>query len=187
MGIHAALHHLTVYRYDRAVRMGPQILRLRPAAHSRTRLLSYSLRVSPEPHFLNWIQDPYGNFLARVVFPDLVKEFRVEVDLVADLAVYNPFDFFLEPEAETWPFILPAALAEDLAPYRATGERAGRFDAYLEEFDRSAGRRTIDVLVSLNQKVASDVSYTVRMEANVQSPEETLKLGSGSCRDSAVL
>ncbi len=187
MGIHAALHHLTVYRYDRAVRMGPQILRLRPAAHSRTRLLSYSLRVSPEPHFLNWIQDPYGNFLARVVFPDLVKEFRVEVDLVADLAVYNPFDFFLEPEAETWPFILPAALAEDLAPYRATGERAGRFDAYLEEFDRSAGRRTIDVLVALNQKVASDVSYTVRMEANVQSPEETLKLGSGSCRDSAVL
>jgi uncharacterized protein (DUF2126 family)/transglutaminase-like putative cysteine protease len=187
MGILTALHHLTVYRYDRAVRMGPQIIRLRPAAHSRTRVPSYSLKVSPEPNFLNWIQDPYGNFLARVVFPDLVRELRVEVDLVADLSVYNPFDFFLEPEAETWPFVLSPALAHDLAPYLAPGDRGPRYEDYLSQFDHSAGRRTIDVLVALNQKVAADVAYTLRMEANVQSPDETLRLGSGSCRDSAVL
>ena len=187
MGIRTALHHLTEYTYDRAVRLGPQLIRLRPAAHSRTTVLSYSLRVSPEPHFLNWVHDPWGNLQARVVFPDLVRFFRVEVDLVADLTVYNPFDFFLEPEAETWPFPLAPSLAGDLTPYLAPGDRGPLSLRYLEGFDRTPGRRTIDVLVELNRRVAADVAYTVRMEPNVQSPDETLRRGSGSCRDSAVL
>jgi uncharacterized protein (DUF2126 family)/transglutaminase-like putative cysteine protease len=186
MGIHAAVHHLTQYRYDRDVRLGPQIIRLKPAAHSRTKVLSYSLRVSPEPHFLNWLQDPYGNFLARVVFPDYVKHFNVEVDLVADLAVYNPFDFFLEPYAEEWPFTLPADLARDLAPYLTEGDRGPVYTGFAASLDR-ASRRTIDLLVELNRRVHEAVSYTVRMEPNIQSPDETLTKGSGSCRDSALL
>src|SRR4030095_5136288 len=104
MSLHVALHHRTHYQYDRPVTLGPQVVRLRPAPHSRTRILSYSLRVRPEKHFINWQQDPQANYLARLVFAEPTAEFRVEVDLVAEMAVFNPFDFFLEPDAQRFPF-----------------------------------------------------------------------------------
>ncbi len=100
MSIHVALNHKTQYKYDRPVLLGSQVVRLRPAPHCRTRILSYSLRVTPEKHFINWQQDPQSNFLARLVFSEKTREFVVEVDLVAEMSVLNPFDFFLEPSAE---------------------------------------------------------------------------------------
>src|SRR5215813_1697544 len=117
MSIHVALHHVTNYDYDRLVNLGPQIVRLRPAPHSRTRILSYSLRITPEKHFINWQQDPQANYLARLVFPEPTREFSVEVDLVAEMSVLNPFDFFLEPEAERFPFKYDKALDHELAPF----------------------------------------------------------------------
>ncbi|MBL3564520.1 IMP dehydrogenase, partial [Rhodovulum sulfidophilum] len=115
MAITATIRHLTHYRYDRLVTLGPQVIRLRPAPHSRTRVISHSLKVSPCGHFVNHQQDPYGNWLSRFVFPEPVRELKIEVDLVADMTVYNPFDFFVDETAQDWPFDYPADLAEDLS------------------------------------------------------------------------
>ncbi|WP_043116888.1 transglutaminase family protein, partial [Pseudacidovorax intermedius] len=186
MSIHAALHHVTRYKYDRPVQLGPQVVRLRPAPHCRSNVISYSLRVEPAEHFINWQQDPFANYQARLVFPKKTTEFTVTVDLVVEMAVYNPFDFFLEPHAETVPFKYSKAQAEELAPYLVTEPATPLVAAYLEKIDRSE-KRTIDFLVQLNQQVQQDVKYLIRMEPGVQTPEETLEKASGSCRDSGWL
>src|SRR5260221_5073234 len=118
MAIHVTLHHKTHYKYDRLVNLGPQTVRLRPAPHSRTRILSYSIKVAPEKHFLNWMQDPQSNYAARLVFDKPTRELCVEVDLVAEMSVLNPFDFFLEPQSEKFPFAYGPALDHELAPFR---------------------------------------------------------------------
>ena len=186
MSINAAITHITDYRYDRRIGMGAQVIRLRPAPHSRTRILSYSQKVEPEGHFLNWQQDPFGNYMARVVFPDRIDHFRVTVDLVADMASINPFDFFLEDKAREFPFTYEPDLKADLAPYLETGPQGELFDELMAIISREK-RSTIDFLVDVNRLVQDAVAYTVRMEPGVQTPEETLQLGSGSCRDSGWL
>ena len=129
MSIHAALHHVTHYRYDRLVELGPQVIRLRPAPHCRSNVISYSLRVEPE-HFINWQQDPFANYQARLVFPEKTREFKVTVDLVVEMAVYNPFDFFLEPHAEKFPFAYGVTSAQELAPYLVTNRLTPNFKHY---------------------------------------------------------
>ncbi|MDD3764970.1 MAG: transglutaminase family protein [Nevskiales bacterium] len=186
MSIHVALHHVTHYRYDRRVNLSPQLIRLRPAPHTRTRVLSYALHVDPDPHFINWQQDPFGNWQARVVFPETVTDFKVTVDLVADLAVINPFDFFIETDCEHLPFDYDPALRADLTPYLKADAAGAELTAYLATIE-PAGERTIDFLVGLNARLQQDISYLIRHEPGVQTPEETLTLRSGSCRDSAWL
>ncbi len=186
MSIHVALNHVTHYRYDRPIHLGPQVIRLRPAPHSRTRILSYSMRVEPAGHFVNWQQDPQNNYLARLVFPDKTTSFRIEVDLVAEMAVLNPFDFFLEPSAEHFPFDYDPSLAHELAPYRLKGEATPLFAKYLAGIPREK-KQTTNFLVELNQRVQKDIGYLIRMEPGVQTPEQTLAKGSGSCRDSGWL
>ncbi|MCW6508483.1 transglutaminase family protein [Lichenifustis flavocetrariae] len=186
MPIRAAINHVTDYRYDRPINLGAQVVRLRPAPHSRTAIPSYSLKIEPAEHFINWQQDPCGNWLARLVFPEKVTRFRIEVDLTADLSVVNPFDFFIDPTAETVPFSYDAESRDELGAY-LTPEPAG---PKLQEFLASIGQepvRTVDFLVALNIKVQQLVKYLIRMEPGVQTPEETLTNLSGSCRDSAWL
>lgn len=186
MSIHVALNHVTHYRYDRLVNLGPQIVRLRPAPHARAQILSYALKIEPVAHFINWQQDPFANFQARLVFPEPTQEFKVTMDLVVEMAVYNPFDFFLEPSAEHCPFTYAPLLAQELAPYLELLPLTPRLERYFARIDRSRCR-TIDFLVQLNQQVHRDIGYLIRMEPGVQTPERTLELGSGSCRDSAWL
>ena len=186
MSIHVALNHVTHYRYDRSIHLGPQVVRLRPAPHSRTRILSYSMRVEPAGHFVNWQQDPQSNYLARLVFPAQTNSLRIEVDLVAEMAVLNPFDFFLEPSAEHFPFDYDKALAHELAPYRLTGELTPRLAAFIASVPRTRVRSN-DFLVELNQRLQREIGYLIRMEPGVQTPEKTLQSASGSCRDSAWL
>jgi len=186
VSIHVALNHVTHYRYDRPVALGPQIVRLRPCPHARTRVLSYSMRVEPVGHFVNWQQDPQSNYLARLVFPEKTDVFRIEVDLVAEMAVLNPFDFFLEPQAEHVPFTYDAGQQVELAPFMACLPATPRFADYLAQVPR-ARVRTIDFLVALNQRLQRDIRYLIRMEPGVQTPEQTLVSGAGSCRDSSWL
>lgn len=189
MAIHVALTHVTDYRYDRLVALGPQVVRLRPAPHCRTPILSYSLSIEPTQHFVNWQQDPFANYMARLVFPDLTDHFRVTVDLVAEMAVYNPFDFFLEDWAEHFPFKYDETLARELAPYLVRLNPTPKFGEFVDSIAsrKGAKERTIDFLVRINQRLQQDIRYLIRMEPGVQTPEETLVSGAGSCRDSGWL
>ena len=189
MTIRVALEHRTSYRYDRLVTLSPHEIRLRPAPHCRTPILGYSLRVLPAQHFVNWQQDPYGNFVARVVFPDRTNHLEVTVDLTADLSIVNPFDFFIEPYAETFPFRYAPEQARELAPFLEVASPGERVAAWIERFRAAvpAGTPTVNMLVELNRRLKEDVAYLVRMEPGVQAPEETLEKASGSCRDSGWL
>ncbi len=186
MSIHVALNHITDYRYDRLVALSPQIVRLRPAPHCRTRILSYSLKITPDTHFINWQQDPQGNYLARLVFPEPTRRFRIEVDLVAEMSVLNPFDFFLEPSHEHYPFSYDDKQTAELGMYLEKGPLSPLFTNYLAGITR-VKTQTIDYLVALNQQLQTDIGYLIRLEPGVQTPEQTLATRSGSCRDSAWL
>jgi Bacterial transglutaminase-like N-terminal region len=185
VSIHVALNHVTHYRYDRLITLSPQIVRLRPAPHCRTRILAYSLRVEPAEHFVNWQQDPEANYLARVVFPEKTRELSITVDLVAEMAILNPFDFFLEPYAQQYPFVYEAGEQRELAPYLARVAPTPLLSGYLESIVRK-NKSLIDWLVDLNMRLSRDVRYLIRMQPGVQTPEETLQEGCGSCRGLAV-
>jgi hypothetical protein len=184
MAIRVGLEHRTSYRFDRMVGLGPHVIRLRPAPHCRTPIISYSLDVSPEDHFLNWQQDPFGNYLARLVFPEKTDELTITVDLVADLTVINPFDFFVAEEAEHVPFDYEPLLKADLAPYLAPVPSGPLLDALVRSVRTTIpdGIHIVDYLVALNQRVMGEVEYTTRLEPGVQSPDETLEKALGSCR-----
>jgi uncharacterized protein (DUF2126 family)/transglutaminase-like putative cysteine protease len=187
VSIRVAIEHRTVYRYDRPVELQPHVVRLRPAPHCRTPIVSYSLTVTPAEHFVNWQQDPFGNHVARFVFAKPSRELSVTADVIADMTVINPFDFFVDEDAKAWPFAYEPSLRHDLAPYL---EPAGAGGPLLREFLRAVPdgpAPVIDFLVDLNQRVSREVSYSVRMEAGVQTPEETLERRIGSCRDSGWL
>ncbi len=186
MSIFVALHHATHYRYDRPVVLSPQTVRLRPAPHTRTPILAYSLKVTPANHFVNWQQDPQGNWLARYVFPEPATEFKIEVDFTAEMTVINPFDFFVEPYAEKFPFQYPDELKLELEPYMHTVPVEPKFAEYLAAIPREAPS-TVNFLVDLNAKLRTIVNYIIRMEPGIQTPEQTLTNASGSCRDSAWL
>jgi uncharacterized protein (DUF2126 family)/transglutaminase-like putative cysteine protease len=185
MSIHVNLNHQTRYRYDRPVALSPHLVRLRPAPHCRTPIEAYALKITPSP-FINWQQDPFGNYVARLVFPEKTAELTLEVDLVADLTVINPFDFFLEQSAEQYPFRYDEQLATELAPYLELKERGALLMRWLDGVDRTP-RPTVDFLVELNRRLFRDVRYVIRLEPGIQTCEQTFSLAQGSCRDSAWL
>ncbi|TXF97035.1 transglutaminase family protein [Massilia arenae] len=190
MAIRIALHHKTSYRYDRQVALSPHEVRLRPAPHARTPILAYSLSVLPQEHFINWQQDPYGNYIGRFVFPEKTDTLEFTVDLVADMTVINPFDFFIESYAENFPFAYPAQLKAELSAYAQAEPPGPRLLAWVEAARRellAQPMNTNDFLVAINQRLQRDIAYLLRMEPGVQTPEDTLEKCSGSCRDTGWL
>ncbi len=186
MPIRVALHHKTVYKYDRQVSLSPHIVRLRPAPHCRTPISAYSLKIEPAGYFINWQQDPQSNYLARIVFPERVSYLSVEVGLVAEMTVINPFDFFLEDYAEKFPFRYMDWQLKELAPYVLPDAAGPRLREFLESVDRTP-QPSMDFLVNLNRRLQQLIRYVIRFEPGIQTCEETLAMASGSCRDSAWL
>lgn len=187
MSIKVAISHKTAYKFDRSVSLSPHIFRLRPAAHSRTAIEGYTFKVLPENHFINWQQDPFGNYQARVVFPEKTTELRIEVEVIARLQVINPFDFFVEEYAEKFPFKYENTLQKELVPYLETKDIGEKTQHFIDQMSIQKGINTVDFLVYANQQVYNGLKYNIRLETGVQNCEETLTLGSGSCRDFAWL
>ena len=186
MTIRVAIEHSTEYHFSKPITVHPHVIRLRPAPHCRTPIHAYSLKVSPEKHFINWQQDPFGNYLARFVFPEETRNLTIDVEVIAEMTVINPFDFFLEDSALTFPFQYDEQLSRDLRPYLEIRERGPRLQQWLQRIDRTE-TPTVDFLVELNRHLQQEIAYLIRMEAGIQTCEETLASGSGSCRDSAWL
>jgi len=186
VAIRVAVRHNTLYEFDRPVSISPHVMRMRPAPHCRNRIYSYSMRISPKEHFINWQQDPFGNFLARVVFPNKARALSVEVEIITDMTVINPFDFFVEEYAENYPFTYDEQLLTELGPYLEVTESGPLLDAWLAEIPRKE-QPINDFLVAVNRRLERDIEYNVRMEPGVQSCEQTLELRRGSCRDTGWL
>lgn len=186
MAIKVSLHHRTEYHFDRPVNLAPHQIRLRPAPHTRTPIHQYSLTIEPEDHFINWQQDPFGNYTARLVFQEKTKKFVVDVGLVVDLVTINPFDFFVEEFAENYPFKYPKQMAKELFPYFERSKPGPQLMKWLQQTDRSP-KHIVYFLFDLNKRLQEDIGYEIRMEPGVQTSEETLTRAKGSCRDSAWL
>lgn len=186
MSLKVILSHKTKYKYDRSISLSPHIIRLRPAAHSRTPIEAYSLKITPKNHFINWQQDPFGNYLARIVFPEKTDEFSISVEILADLITINPFDFFVEDSAKDYPFTYKKDLQKELVPYLEIEEDSKELQDFVKDIDISK-KPIIDFLVAVNQHIYSHLNYTVRLEPGVQTPKETLSKKLGSCRDFAWL
>lgn len=187
MTIRVAIQHTTTYEFDRLINVAPHILRLRPAPHSRTHIHGYSLKVTPEDHFINWQQDPFGNYQARLVFPEKTKRLEFAVEVIADMTVINPFDFFIEEYAEHFPFTYDSLMQEELAPYLKVTEQSPELDAWLDTVDCEEMVHIVTFLVQLNSRLANEIDYGIRLEPGVQSCQETLTLKKGSCRDTSWL
>ncbi|MGS2744338.1 transglutaminase family protein [Halomonas sp. LS-001] len=181
-----ALFHRTTYRFDRPVRLSPHVIRLRPAPQCRTPINAYALEVSGDDHTLHWQQDPFGNFNARVVFPEPRNTLSISVTLEADMVPINPFDFFLDDGADTFPFRYSDVLQKELGPYLEITDQGPQLVKWLDSIARTP-TPSVDFLVALNQRVQRDIQYEMRMAPGVQSAEDTLLRGIGSCRDSAWL
>ncbi|MCG8311845.1 MAG: transglutaminase family protein [Pseudomonadales bacterium] len=186
MTIRVAIRHLTDYQFDKPIKVYPHVLRLRPAPHCRTKIHGYSLKITPEDHFLNWQQDPFGNYQARLVFPEKVERLSFEVEVIADMTVINPFDFFVEEDAKKFPFEYDEQLSRELKPYLEVKESGPLLKKWVDSItDTPEG--TVDFLVYVNQMLEQQIDYGIRMEPGIQTCEETLTLKKGSCRDTAWL
>lgn len=186
MSIRVAINHKSEYEYDRSVFLSPHIFRLKPAPHCRTIIESYTLTISPDSHYINWQQDPFGNYQTRVVFTAPTDSLSAKVNLIANMTEFNPFDFFIEDCAEYYPFIYNPQLRKELTLFLEITESGQYLTTWLEGINRSH-QNLIDFLVNLNMRLWEDISHTVRMEPGIQSCEKTLAEQSGSCRDSSWL
>lgn len=184
--MNVVLTHTTKYRYSSEVKLGPQIIKLRPAPHCRTSITKYQLDIQPTSFLIEWQQDEFLNHVAKVTFTEKTDFFDINVKITADLKPINPFDFFLDPSAVYHPFNYEESLKNELSQYLTVSEVGPLFKLFVEKIPQER-RRSIEYIVYLNQLVFNKIRYLIRHEPGVQTADQTLELGYGSCRDSTWL
>lgn len=181
--------HRTVYRYQKPVALGEHRLMSRPRDSHDLRLLDTGIVIVPQPASLRWMHDVFGNSIAVATFTEPAEELTFESTFRAEHYPLPPRTIVVDDHAARLPFSYSASEDVDLAPYRARQypDPEHRLDAWVSALlDQCATYVTMDVLLAMSRAVKEEFSYRRREEVGVQTPVETLTLGSGSCRDFAV-
>ncbi len=181
--------HRTQYRYRQPVVLGAHRLMCRPRDSHDLRLLDTGLIISPQPSELRWMHDVFGNSIAIAAFSEPAEELVFESTFRAEHFPLSERTLIVDDYAASLPLSYSASETVDLASSQARHypDPEHKLDAWVKALlDGTPGLATLDVLMAMVRAIKSDFAYQRREEVGVQSPVETLALGSGSCRDFAV-
>jgi len=183
-----AVRHVTVYRYSEAVGLGEHRMMFRPRASHDLRLIQTGLSITPTPARLRWLHDPFDNSVAIATFEGSTRELRFESVVTLEHYESTPPEYPLEESAQTYPFRYSDGDFSNLGrgltnhfPCAETGKWALQF------LDSATSTGTMKILRSMTHGIRETLTYSRRIEKGVQTPDETLRSGRGSCRDFAVL
>ena len=185
-----SVEHVTTYRYHQPVALGEHRMMLRPRDGHDQRLIEAKLDIWPEPAELRWVHDVFGNSVAVAHFSGRARELRIASRARVDQRPVNALDFQLEDYAETYPFSYGLEEIPDLA--RSIERHYPDPDRAVDHWARRLMRQdgpngTLDLLGAMTDTIKRELTYIPRLEAGIQEPTKTLKLGSGTCRDFALL
>jgi transglutaminase-like putative cysteine protease len=182
------VRHVTTYHYKKPVAFGEHRMMLRPRDDDDQKLLESELRITPEPSQLTWTKDIFGNHVATACFAERASELRFNSTMHLD---HVPGDFHaadIDDFARTYPFAYATEDRSDLARFIAPVSPHWELDRWAAKFLRQDGSAdTRELLVDLTRTINQNFKHVARHEKGTQDPIKTLKLGSGSCRDLAVL
>jgi transglutaminase-like putative cysteine protease len=182
------VRHSTVYRYEKAVMLGPHRLMLRPRDSHDLRLVEAELTLSP-PGVTRWMHDVFGNSVALVEFEESASELAIVSTLKIERYALRQPSFPIDPEAELYPFVYSASDRSDLGRLleRHYPDPGGIVDQWAKGFVPERTVPTLDVLAAMNAAIRANFTYAARDGQGTQSPTETVETSSGTCRDFALL
>ena len=182
------VRHVTTYHYKQPVAFGEHRMMLRPRDDDDQKVIESELRITPEPSQLAWTKDIFGNHVATARFADRASELRFDSTIHLDHAPGYPHAADIDGSARTYPFAYAAEDRSDLARFIAPLPPHRELDRWAAKFLRQDGSaNTRELLLDLTRAINRSFKHVARHEKGTQDPIKTLKLGSGSCRDLAVL
>jgi transglutaminase-like putative cysteine protease len=182
------INHRTRYHYSLPVFLEPFTVRLRPRCDASQTLRSYRIDVTPVPSGLTHCLGLYGNSTETIWFSGLHDDLLIEVHTLVETHHGNPFDFFVtDPDALTLPLEYQPQLARVLGHYRGRDGGHPILDEFAQEMMQAAKHETIPFLTILAEAIYRRLEYLLREHGEPWAPQETLRQGKGSCRDSAML
>ncbi len=181
------VRHVTTYSYARPVRFGEHRIMFRPRDTNDQRLLSADLETAPDAD-IGWVHDVFGNCITIASFSEAASELRFESNIVLDHNPERVPHFRIDPRARIWPFEYDADIQPDLAPYLRVHHPAPEVEAFARKFTRSGlETETGHLLMTMTMGIRESLRYNRRVDPGTQLPVQTLTMGSGACRDYALL